>query len=293
MTGSVASHGHYVRTFQKGLRDLGYSDGRDFALQSRWSDGRLERLPALTDELAKLDLDVAVTATVVAARACTEAMPSIPVVSATLVDPIGSGLARSLARPGGNVTGITLVSFGTLLGKQVEFARELIPGAATVGILVNTRNSASRFQKNGAEEAASSLRIELKSVEVGVPEDIGSAMNILTDQRCDFVLIPTDAMFITERHRVAAAASAARMPIVSGFRELIEVGGLLSYGTDINENWRRASYFVDRILKGATPADLPIEQPTRYELALNLRTAHTLGLKVNTTLIALADQVIE
>ncbi|TGD97339.1 ABC transporter substrate-binding protein [Methylobacterium nonmethylotrophicum] len=293
VSGSVASHGSYVRTFQKGLRDLGYAEGRDHVLHLRWGEGRLERLPALAEELAGLGLDVAVTATVAAALACNQAMPQVPIVSATIVDPIGSGLAQSLARPGGNVTGMSLVSFGTLLGKQVALARELIAGADSFGILINAQNPASRFQKNGALEAAPSAGIRLHAVEIDRPEAIAASMREFADRGCDVVLIPTDALFITERDRVAAAALAARMPIISGFREVVEAGGLMSYGTDIAENWRRAAYFVDRLLRGARPADLPIEQPTRYELALNLRTARLLGLTPPTTLVALTDQVIE
>jgi putative ABC transport system substrate-binding protein len=292
VSGSQDSHGQFVNAFRQALGQLGYVEGRDFMLDLRWAEGRVERLPALADELARLAPDVVVTAIAAAAIAAKQAMPTIPIVSASLSDPIGLGLVASHNRPGGNVTGI-LITVDGLVGKQLELAREIVPGASRIGMLVNMRNPSNAVQRRDAEAAAPALGIDLVPVDVRSPEDVDAAFQTLTRERSAFVLVLADLIFVTGRRRIAEMAIAARLPTMYGLREFAEAGGLVSYGIDVRENWRRAAYFVDRILKGEKPADLPVELPTKFELVINLKTAKALGLTVPPALLARADEVIE
>ncbi len=292
VSGSQDSHGQFVNAFRQALGQLGYVEGRDFMLDLRWAEGRVERLPALADELARLAPDVVVTAIAAAAIAAKQAMPTIPIVSASLSDPIGLGLVASHNRPGGNVTGI-LITVDGLVGKQLELAREVVPGASRIGMLVNMRNPSNAVQRRDAEAAAPALGIDLVPVDVRSPEDVDAAFQTLTRERSAFVLVLSDLIFVTGRRRIAEMAIAARLPTMYGLREFAEAGGLVSYGIDVRENWRRAAYFVDRILKGEKPADLPVELPTKFELVINLKTAKALGLTVPPSLLARADEVIE
>ena len=292
VSGSQDSHGQFVNAFRQALGQLGYVEGRDFMLDLRWAEGRVERLPALADELARLAPDVVVTAIAAAAIAAKQAMPTIPIVSASLSDPIGLGLVASHNRPGGNVTGI-LITVDGLVGKQLELAREVVPGASRIGMLVNMRNPSNAVQRRDAEAAAPALGIDLVPVDVRSPEDVDAAFQTLTRERSAFVLVLSDLIFVTGRRRIAEMAIAARLPTMYGLREFAEAGGLVSYGIDVRENWRRAAYFVDRILKGEKPADLPVELPTKFELVINLKTAKALGLDVPPSLLARADELIE
>jgi putative ABC transport system substrate-binding protein len=293
VTGSPESHGGFVAAFRRRLGEMGYVEGRDVAFELRWAQGQVDRLPALATEIAGLGPDVVVTATAAAAVAAKQAMPATPIVSATLVDPIGTGLVTGLARPGGNVTGISLLSFESLLGKQLDLAREVIPDARRVGMLVNTRNPAAVFQRDHALAAAPTLGLDLKPIEVHTAEELEATFRTFAHDGSQIVLVPADALFITERRRVAALALAARLPVIAALRDITEAGGLVSYGNDLTEHWTRAAYYVDRILKGTKPADLPIEQPTKYELVINLKTAKALGLTIPANVLARADEVIE
>jgi putative tryptophan/tyrosine transport system substrate-binding protein len=292
VTGSPESHGQFVAAFRQRLGELGHIEPRDFILDLRWAGGQGDRLPALADELALLAPDLVVTATTAAAIAVKRAMPAIPIVAANLIDPIGLGLVTSLARPGGNVTG-TLLSFETLLGKQLELAREAIPGASRMGMLVNPSNPVNRLQRENAEATAPAFGVTLLPIETRSPEDLEAAFETFARERSEIVLVLLDAMFITERRRIAALALAARVPTMAGVRDMAEAGGLVSYGVDLSENWRHAAYFVDRILRGAKPADLPVEMPGKYELVINLKTAAALGMTLPALLLARADEVIE
>jgi ABC-type uncharacterized transport system substrate-binding protein len=292
VSGSVDSHGPFVAAFRQGLGALGYVEGRNIMLDLRWADGRLERLTPLAGELAALKPDVVVTAISAAAVAAKKAMPTVPIVSATLSDPIGLGLVASLNRPGGNVTGILFTVEG-LLGKQLELARELKPSARRIGMLVNMRNPSNVIQRRDAEAAAPALGLTLAVLDVPSPEDIDTAFLTLIRDGSEFTLVAADAIFVTGRQRLAELAVAARLPTIYGLREFAEAGGLVSYGIHVRENWRRAAYFVDRILKGTNPADLPVEVPTKYELVINLKTAKAVGLDISPMLLARADEVIE
>jgi putative tryptophan/tyrosine transport system substrate-binding protein len=290
--GSQATTPVYRSAFTKGLREQGYVEGRDYDIEYRYADGDLTRLPLLADELVQLKPNVIVVGSSPAALATKQATSSIPVVAAATFDPISIGLAASQARPEGNVTGI-LGSWETLVGKQLELAFELVPRAKLVGMLVDVAVSGAPFLRKGAENAAQAMGAKLLPVEVRAPADIDAAFQALTRAHANIVIVPTDPMFLNERRRIAELAVAARLPIVCGFREHVEDGGLMSYGIDPRENWRRAATYVDKILKGARPADLPIEQPTKFELIVNLKTARALGLTIPESFLLRADEVIE
>jgi putative ABC transport system substrate-binding protein len=292
MSGSPDAQVPFVAAFRQGLDALGYVEGHNMALDLRWADGRIERVPALAEELAALRPDVVVTSIAAAAIAASRAMPTTPIVSATLIDPVGLGLVASHNRPGGNVTGILFTLEG-LLGKQLELAREIRPGTSRIGMLVNIGNPGNVGQRRDAEATAPALGVTLVALEVRAPDDIAPALEAMRRERCEFVLVLSDLMFITESRRIADLAIAGGLPTMYGLREFAEAGGLVSYGIHVRENWRRAAYFVDRILKGMKPAELPVETPTTYELVINLKTARALGLGMPPFLLTRADEVIE
>jgi putative ABC transport system substrate-binding protein len=292
VSGSLDSHGPFVAAFRQGLGALGYVEGRDMILDLRWADGQVERLAPLAEELAALKPDIVVTAIAAAAVAAKKAMPTVPIVSATLSDPIGLGLVASHNRPGGTVTGILFTVDG-LLGKQLELARELKPSARRIGMLVNMRNPSNVVQRRDAEATAPALGTTLAVMEVTSPDEIDAAFRALIQEGAEFALVAADPIFVTGRRRLAELAVAARLPSMYGLREFAEAGGLASYGIHVRENWRRSAYFVDRILKGANPADLPVELPTKYEFVVNLNTAKAVGLDISPLLLARADEVIE
>jgi putative ABC transport system substrate-binding protein len=290
--GTRDSHSRFVAGFRERLGQLGYVENRNLVLDLRWAEGNLDRFPALASELAFLTPDVVVVAISAGVAAAKQAMPTIPIVCPFLIDPIGLGLVASYNHPGGNVTGIMFTLDG-LVGKQLELAREVVPSASRIGMLVNMRNPSNAGQRRDAELAALSLGIDLVTVDARSPQEIDAAFQTLIRERSDFVLVLSDLVFNTERHRIATLAIAARLPTMYGLREHADAGGLVSYGTSILENWRRAAYFVDKILKGTKPADLPVEVPTKFELIINLKTAKALGLHIPDKLLALADEVIE
>jgi putative ABC transport system substrate-binding protein len=292
VSGSPASHGPLVAAFLERLGALGHAQGRDFIVEQRWAEGRVERLPPLAEELAALKPDVVVTAIAAAALAAKRAMPATPIVSATLSsDPVGVGLVASLNRPGGNVTGILFTVEG-LYGKQMQLAREIKPATSKIGLL-NMRNPDGTMQRRDAEAQATTLGITLLPVDVLSPDHLEAAFEQMVRERCNFVLILSDAIFVTVRQGLAAVALRTKTPTMFGLREFPVAGGLVSYGIDLRENWRRAAYFVDRILRGDKPASLPVEQPTKFETVINLKTAKALGLDIPPTVLALADEVIE
>jgi putative tryptophan/tyrosine transport system substrate-binding protein len=289
---SSANARKVLNGFSEGMQELGYVEGRDVDIVYRYADGDLAALPALANELAKLKPGVFVTATLPGTRAIKQATTAIPIVNPALTDPVGFGLVESQARPGGQVTGI-MTTLDSLLGKQLELLLELIPGAARIGMLVNASNPGNMFHLRTAKAAATALRVTLVPVEVRLPADIDAAFQTLAQERAELLLIIPEALFLSERKRIVALAAGARLPTMYSWRELPEEGGLISYGTNIRESWRRASAFVDKILKGAKPGDLPVEFPTKLELVINAKTAKSLGLPVPPTLLARADEVIE
>ena len=289
---SSAVASHYERAFAQRMQELGYAAGRDVEVIWRYGDGDMARGPALADELVRLKPDVVVTSNTQFAIAMRQATATIPIVAANVTDPVAFGLVASHARPGGNVTGI-LATLDSLPTKQLALSAELIPRTARMGMLLHAGFQAHAIHRKGAEAAATALGIELVPVEVPLPDDLDAAFQSLARQRVDSVLVLQDPMFLTERSRIAMLAVATRLPTMFGFREHVEAGGLMSYGVDLRANFRRAADFVDKILKGTNPADLPVELPTKFELVVNLKTAKTLGLTVPVSMQQLADEVIE
>jgi len=280
------------RAFAQRMQELGYAAGRDVEVLWRYGDGDVVRGTALADEVVRLKPDVVVAGNTQLAIAMRRATAAVPIVAATVTDPVGFGLVASHARPGGNVTGI-MSTVDTLPEKQVALSAEIIPRTVKMGMLLHAGFQANTIHRKGAEAAAAALAIELVPVEVRSPDDLAAAFPSLARERVDSVLVLPDPMFLTERSHIAMLAVAARLPTTFAFREHVEAGGLMSYGVDIRANFRRAADFVDKILKGTKPADLPVELPTKFELVINLKTAKLLGLDVPPSLLATADEVIQ
>jgi putative ABC transport system substrate-binding protein len=281
-----------VAAFLEGMRAHGYIEGRDVEIDYRWAEGHFERLPTLAEELVRSKIDLILATIVQAAVAARDATKTIPIVCPLLADPVSLGLIKSDARPGGNVTGLLLFVAG-LPGKQLELVLDLIPSASKIGLVVNPDNLNNLSQRRELEVAVAAKAIKMVSIEARTLEDVDSIFPTLASERVDAVIVLRDAMFYSERRRMAASARAVRLPVVYGFREHVDDGGLISYGINLAENFRRAADYVVKLLKGARPGDLPVEFPTKLELVINLRTAKALGLEVPPTLLARADEVIE
>jgi putative tryptophan/tyrosine transport system substrate-binding protein len=278
--------------FRDGLRSLGYVEGCDIRLEYRFADGNLERLPALAAELVRLNPDVAVSSPVPANLAIAKATSTIPIVTASGADPVGFGLVKSLSHPGGNVTGLTNFA-EELASKQIDLMRELLPGLARLAALVNVANPLHVPQWRETQAAAAQAAIALVPFELRSIDQLDEAFAKFARERADALLVPPDVTFTTHRRRIANLALEARLPTIFFVRQSAEDGGLMSYGPDPVENYRRAATYVDKILKGAKPGDLPIERPTKIQLTINLKTAKALGLGIPPKLLARADEVIE
>jgi putative ABC transport system substrate-binding protein len=281
-----------VRGFLEALHALGYSEGRDFVLQARYADGVQDRLPALANELVRLKPDVFVAGSVQATFAAKQSSPATPIVCISLIDPIALGLVASDARPGGQVTGI-LATVDGLTGKQLEVARDALPGTARMGMLINPGNPALPAMMRDAEAAAGKLALTLVPAEVRVPDDLDGAFKALARDRVDMVWSQPDPMFVREEQRIAVLAAAARLPTIYTYRESVVAGGLMSYGVNLADSWRRAAYYVQKILIGTKAGDIPVELPTRFELVINLKTAKALNLVIPASFLLRADEVIE
>jgi putative ABC transport system substrate-binding protein len=289
---SSTAAARYVSGFPQGLQELGYVEGRNIDLAYRYADGDLTRMSGLADELVGLRPDVFVTATVAGTRALKQATAKIPIVNVALVDPEGFRFIESMARPGGQVTGI-LLTLDSLPAKLLQLALEVLPGASRIGLLVNVGNPAHAVFQRNAEAASASFARKLALVEVRVPDDLDTAFQKMAREGVDLGFVLQDGMFLSERRQIAALAAAARLPIVYGHREHVEDGGLMSYGIDLRENWRRGAIYVDKILKGAKPGDLPVELPTKIELVINLKTAKQIGITFPPSIMVQADEMIE
>ena len=280
------------KALRERLRELGYVDGQNVVFESRWGNAQVDRLPGLATELVNLKVDVVVTATGEAALAAKRATSSIPIVTATTPDPVRLGLVASLARPGGNVTGLISLS-SDLGGKRLELLKQILPRAARVAVLGDPDNRSSEFIMDGAESVAKSLRVVVQSVDARSQADFDAAFSAMKRARADAVILAVNTPFIAHRRRLAELAVSHRLPMMAAAREYTEAGALLSYGTDYADRFRRAAIYVDKILKGAKPADLPIEQPTKFELVINLKTAKALGLTIPQSVLGRADEVIQ
>jgi putative ABC transport system substrate-binding protein len=282
----------FVAAFRQGLRDLGYSEGRDIVIDFRFAEGRLDRLPALAAELVQTNPEVIVCASSVTTLAVRKATSTIPIVMTNdSLDPVESGLAASYARPGGTVTGLVDLA-ADLPVKLLELTREVLPRAERVALLVSVNNPLHVAQWRQIE-AAGLAGDGLLRVEVRTPADIDGAFATLVRARADAVVVPGDALLYSQRVAIAAQANAARLPSICGVRGHAVAGSLMSYGVVIPENFHRAAFYVDRILRGDSPGNLPIEQPRKFELVVNVKTAKALGIEIPTPLLLRANEVIE
>jgi putative ABC transport system substrate-binding protein len=280
-----------LNAFVRGLREVGYVEGQNVDIAWRFAEGRMDRFPELADELVRLMPDVIMVAVTPAAVAARKLTQTIPIVCPLLADPIRLGLIASVSRPGGNVTGL-LFRIEGLAGKQLELALELIPNVARIGLLVNVASGVI-IDRQEAESASQRLGIKLIPAEVRTPDDLDAAFQALANDGVQAVIVLVDGMLFNERNRVAALAAAAQLPAIYGFRDHVDAGGLISYGVNLADNFHRAAAYVDKILKGVKPGDLPVEFATKLEMVINLKSAKALGLTVPPLLLVRADEVIE
>ena len=280
----------WTAAFVQRLRELGWIEGRTVTIEYRWAEGRSERYAEIADELVRLKVDVIVTAggAVVAVKQATSV---IPIVFSVVNDPVGSGLVESLARPGGNVTGLSLQS-SDLAGKRLELLREVVPGLRRLAIMANAGYPAAELEMGEVQGTARTLGLDVITLEIRRAEDIAPAFEALKG-RADALYVCSDPLLGTNRIRINTLALAARLPTMLGFRDVVEAGGLMSYGPNYPDLFRRAADLVDKILRGAKPGEIPVEKPTKFELVVNLKTAKALGLTIPESLLARADEVIE
>jgi len=282
-----------TNAFDDGLRELGYVEGRNIVIERRFAWGSQERLPELAAELVRMDVDVIVTGANIVIAAVKRATSTIPVVMATSRDPVGSGFVASLARPGGNITGLTGDPTPEVQSKRLELLKETVPGASRVALLVNPLAPAAQTYRNAVESAAGKLGVSLLIVEARGRSEFEDAFATMARGRADALVVLPDPVFFTARVQIVELAKKYRLPAVYHAAEVVEAGGLMSYGASLADQFRRAAAYVDKILKGARPGDLPVEQATKFELAVNLRTAKALGVVFPKDLLRRADQVIE
>ncbi len=282
---------HNLEAFRQGLRELGYVEGQNIAIEFRSAEGKWERLPDLAAELVRLKVDV-IVANTPAALAAKQATRTIPIVMAVSGDPVGDGLVASLARPGGNVTGLSLM-VPELGGKRLQLLKEVVPRASRVAVLWNPAVPFTGRVVREMEAAARVLGVQLQPLEIRAPEDIDRAFEAAIRGRASALNVVDDPLVFAHRARILALAAKSRLPAIYPWREFVDAGGLMSYAANLADSFRRAATYVDKILKGTKPADLPVEQPTRFELVINMKTARALGLTFPPSIMVRADQVIQ
>jgi putative ABC transport system substrate-binding protein len=282
---------HLIQAFEEGLRERGYTLGRDIVIEHRSSEGHYERLPALAADLVRLKVDVIVAAATQNVAAAKQATRTIPIVMTDAANPVGTGLVASLARPGGNVTGLSVLT-PEMVGKQLELLKELVPGVSRVAVLWNPTRAEHLLLLREAAGAGRSLGLQLQLLEARGPDDLERAFSTMTRERAGALLVLRDGMFLLHQTRIAALAVKSRLPAMYEGKDEVENGGLVGFGPSLRDSFRRAATYVDKILKGAKPSDLPVEQPTKFELVINLKTAKALGLTIPPSLLQRADQVI-
>ena len=278
--------------FRQGLREHGYLEGQSVIIEARYAEGRIERLDGLATELVRLKVDVIVTVGMQGALAARSATTTIPIVVATAADLVGAGLATSLARPGGNLTGTSSLN-SELSGKRIELLKELLPGLSRLAVLWNGANPGSVHTWQETQAAAQKLAVKLRSLEIRKADDLGQAFEVAKRGNEKAVVVIQDSLTLANQTVIAQLAARYRLPAIYGSSGFVEAGGLMAYGASRRELWRHAAVLVDKILKGAKPGDLPIEQPTTFELVINLKTAKALGLTIPPSLLARADEVIQ
>ena len=291
-SGSPSTNPHLIEAFRQGLRGLGWAEGQNLAIEYRWAEGRLERLPDLASELVRLKVDMIVAVATPGAGAARHATGTIPIVMVGVGDPVGLGYVASLARPGGNVTGLSSLTVD-LGPKRLGLLKETIPRASRVNVMWNPGDPARALEFKETQAAAGSLGLRLHPTEVRSLDEIEGAFAAMARDRTDALIVQQDPFTIAHRARIADLAVKGRLPAISTFREFPEAGGLMAYGANLADLYRRAATYVDKILKGARPADLPVEQPMRFELVINLNTAKALRLTIPPSILIRADQVIQ
>ena len=292
VTGSPTTYGISLNAFRDGLQKLGYVEGRNIKIEYRWAEGNLERLPGLATELVRLKVDVILAGGTSGATAAKNATREIPVVMAGVGEPVEAGLVASLARPEGNLTGFSAVAPQST-SKRLQLLREAVPGIKRVAVVWNSTNSNAQREWSVAQETAKVLGLALVCHEARTLKELGDTLATVPRAHPDSMIVLNDPFVFTYRKSIAEAALRYRLPSVYGFREFVDSGGLMSYGANISQTYRRAASYVDKILKGAKPADLPIEQPVTFELVINLKTAKQLGLTIPQSVLLRVDEIIE
>ena len=281
-----------VAAFQQGLHELGYVEGNNIVIEWRWAEGKFDRLPALAAELVRLKVEVIVTGGSTSSGAAKKVTTTVPIVMAQVSDPVGSGFVASLGRPGGNMTGLSTLA-PEISGKQLEFLKEIVPKLSRVAVLGTSTapGNAQALKETGL--AAKAFKVQLQYLDILGPADIESAFRAATKGRADAVLVLGTPVFISQRTQLAELAIKSRIPATYQASEYVEAGGLMTYGVSVVDLYRRAATYVDKILKGAKPADLPVEQPSKFEFVINLKTAKQIGLTIPPNVLARADRVIQ
>ncbi len=292
--GSASGNRHFLDAFRQGLRELGYLEGQQIIIEQRWAEGRNELFPGLLAELIRLNVDVIVVSSNAGAGgalAAKDATRTIPIIFVAIGDPVGLGLALSLGRPGGNLTGLSTLSEEYSV-KCVELLKEVVPKTSRLALLWNPKTMLNARAKE-VQDRAKALRVKLESFEVRAPDEFDGAFVAMTKERVDGLIVLADPLTVRYRTRIVELAAKNRLPTIYQFAEFVRVGGLIAYGTSVPDVFRRAAIYVDKVFRGARPADLPIEQPTKFELVINLKTAKSLGLTIPPSLLLRADQVID
>jgi putative ABC transport system substrate-binding protein len=289
---TAALEANLVDAFREGLREHGYEEGRNIVIEYRWADGKYDQFPALVAELIAAKVDAIVTAGTPAALAVKRATTTVPLVMVAVGDPVGTGLVPSLARPGDNLTGLSSIA-PDLEGKRLQLLREVVPALSHVAMFINSLNPFHVSSMNQARAAAQAMGIKLQLHDIRKSEDLDDAFAAIRKERPDALLILADRVFLHNRERMMDFTKEQRLPNVNAYKELVEVGGLMSYGPSYEDMHKRAAIYIDKILKGAKPADLPIEQPSKFTFIVNLKAAKALGVTVPSQLLGLADQLIE
>jgi putative tryptophan/tyrosine transport system substrate-binding protein len=291
--GSAAPGTPLFEAFRQGLRDLGWVEGQNIAVEVRYAEGNQDRLPEFAVDLVRLKVDLIFASTTPAALAAKRATTTIPIVIGFVADPVGSGLVPRLARPGGNITGWTHLAGVELNAKRLDILKEAVPEAIRIGALWNPANPIHAPSLKVVEAAARKLKVQLHSKGVQDPRELEGAFSAMVKERVQALTVPPDGMFLAHQARIVDLAAKHRIPTMYGVGEVAEAGGLMAYGVNLPEMYKRGAFFIDKILKGAKPGDLPVEQPKKFELIINLKTAKALGLRMPQPLLIQADRLIE
>jgi putative ABC transport system substrate-binding protein len=281
-----------LEAFRQGLRDLGYVEGQNIVIEWRSADGKVERMPEVVTELLRLNVDVIVTGGPAATRPAKEATVTVPIVMGFDSDPVGNGFVGSLARPGGNITGLSSL-YREISGKRLELLKEIIPALSRVAVMGSSFEPGNAQTLRDTELAATALGVQLQYLELQTPKDIETVFRAASKGRADAVLVLVSPVLDSQRTQVAQLAVKTRLPVIHPQPEYVEAGGLMTYGVSVTDLFRRAATYVDKILKGTKPADLPVEQPTKFELVINLKAAKQIGLTIPPNVLARADRVIK